>query len=132
MDNTATIYAWAGGREAFERWLNAFYDLVEDDEDLADPFGGEVDQAHRDHVVTWWCEVMGGAERGGSFPLPQLGADERLNFVTLLSHAADLVALPADPAFRAAIMGYAEWETRRAEHSPAPRWGWGVAAPVTG
>src|SRR2546430_5862074 len=24
-----TIYEWAGGREAFARWLNRFYDLVE-------------------------------------------------------------------------------------------------------
>jgi hemoglobin len=23
-----TIYEWGGGTEAFERWLNAFYDLV--------------------------------------------------------------------------------------------------------
>jgi truncated hemoglobin YjbI len=32
---TPTVYKWAGGREAFERWLNAFYDLVEGDELLA-------------------------------------------------------------------------------------------------
>jgi hemoglobin len=48
--------------------------------------------------------------------------------------------LPADPEFRAAIMGYAEWGTRLAvhnsgdatdiaEHAPVPRWGWGVASP---
>ena len=24
-----TIYEWAGGQEAFVRWLNRFYDLVE-------------------------------------------------------------------------------------------------------
>jgi hypothetical protein len=23
-----TIYEWGGGREAFERWLNRFYDLI--------------------------------------------------------------------------------------------------------
>ena len=60
MEDTPTIYEWAGGREAFARWLNAFYDLVEDDEDLAGMFGGAVSDAHREHVVTWWCEVMGG------------------------------------------------------------------------
>ena len=48
--------------------------------------------------------------------------------------------LPADPEFRAAIMGYAEWGTRLAQHNsqpgahaaphaPVPRWGWGVAPP---
>ena len=34
--------------------------------------------------------------------------DQRLRFVTLLSLAADDAGLPADPEFRAAIMGYAE------------------------
>ncbi len=60
VDDTPTIYEWAGGREAFARWLNAFYDLVEDDEELAALFGGEVSEEHREHVTTWWCEVMGG------------------------------------------------------------------------
>ena len=92
-DAAATIYSWGGGREAFARWLNRFYDLF-----------------------------------------------ERLMFVTLLSRAADDAGLPADPEFRAAIMGYAEWGTRLAvhnsqpgaqtvAHAPVPRWGWGVAPP---
>ena len=55
-----TIYEWAGGRLAFERWLGRFYDLVEDDELLAPLFGGKVRDQHRRDVVTWWCEVMGG------------------------------------------------------------------------
>jgi hemoglobin len=66
--------------------------------------------------------------------------EQRLRFVTLLSRAADDSGLPADPEFRAAIMGYAEWGTRLAvhnsgdaldvvEHAPVPRWGWGVAPP---
>ena len=60
--------------------------------------------------------------------------------MTLLSGAADLAGLPADPEFRAAIMGYAEWGSRLAvgnsapdavpaPHAPVPRWGWGVAPP---
>jgi hemoglobin len=67
-------------------------------------------------------------------------ADQRLRFVTLLSTAADRAELPADPEFRAAIMGYAAWGSRLAlhnsqpdahvfEHAPLPRWGWGVAPP---
>ena len=35
-------------------------------------------------------------------------AEQRLAFVSLLSRAADDTQLPADPEFRAAIMGYAE------------------------
>jgi hemoglobin len=66
--------------------------------------------------------------------------EQRLVFVTLLSRAADDAGLPADPEFRAAIIGYAEWGSRLALHNsqpgaraaaraPVPRWGWGVAPP---
>jgi hemoglobin len=151
MTETPTIYEWGGGREAFERWLNVFYDLVEEVPELARLFGGRVSEEHRAHVTTWWCEVMGGpatytAENGGYEHMlakhrglaikPEL----RLHFVTLLSQAADSAGLPDDPEFRAALMGYAEWGSRLAvhnsqpdaavaEHAPVPRWGWGVAPP---
>ena len=61
-----------------------------------------------------------------------------------MSLAADDAGLPADPEFRAALMGYVEWGTRLAmhnsqpgahgvaEHAPVPRWGWGVAPPYEG
>ena len=153
MPEPPTIYEWGGGAEAFKRWLNAFYDLVEEDELLAPLFGGTVSAEHRDHVAAWWIEVMGGPGRYGE----QLGgyasmlthhrgleitAEQRLRFVTLLSRAADRASLPADPEFRAAIMGYAEWGSRLALHNsgagaavteraPMPRWGWGVAPPYT-
>ena len=149
--NTPTIYEWAGARAAFERWLNAFYDLVEEDDLLAPMFGGRVTAEHRRNVVTWWCEVMGGPaayteEHGGYEHMlgkhRGLGitSEQRLRFVTLLSRAADDAGLPADPEFRAAIMGYAEWGTRLAlhnsqpdaapaAHAPVPLWGWGVAPP---
>jgi hemoglobin len=150
-DATPTIYAWAGGREAFARWLNRFYDLVEDEESLAPLFGGTVAEAHREHVTDWWAEVMGGPpryteEHGGYEHMLARHRDlaitdeQRLLFVTLLSRAADDAGLPADPEFRAAIMGYAEWGSRlavhnsqpgaqTAPHAPVPRWGWGVAPP---
>ena len=146
-----TIYEWAGGRPAFERWLGVFYDLVEADELLAPVFGGRVTAEHRRAVTTWWCEVMGGpaeyTEREGGYEHMlakhrglAITADQRLRFVTLLSRAADDAGLPADPELRAALMGYAEWGTRLsmhnsqpgadvAEHAPVPLWGWGVAPP---
>jgi hemoglobin len=146
-----TIYEWGGEREAFERWLNGFYDLVERDELLSPLFGGRVSEDHRRHVTTWWCEVMGGPDdysrqQGGYHHMIgrhkdlAITAEQRLHFVTLLSRAADDAELPADPEFRAAIMGYAEWGSRLALHNsqpgagvpqnaPVPRWGWGVAPP---
>ena len=60
MADDPTIYEWGGGREAFARWLNTFYDLVEDDELLAPVFDGKVTEQHRERVTDWWCEVMGG------------------------------------------------------------------------
>jgi hemoglobin len=149
-DEIPTIYEWGGERVAFERWLNTFYDLVEQDELIAPLFGGTVHEAHRRHVTTWWCEVMGGpaayTELGG-YPRMlahhrglEITPEQRLRFVTLLSRAADEAGLPADPEFRAAIIGYAEWGSRLAVHNsapgaevaeeaPVPRWGWGVAPP---
>jgi hemoglobin len=151
MSETPTIYEWGGGREAFERWLNVFYDLLEGEPELAALFGGTVSEAHRAHVTDWWCEVMGGPPvytdaRGGYEHMlamhRKLGITPalRLRFVTLLSQAADDAGLPDDPEFRAALMGYAEWGTRLAvhnsqpdadvaPHAPVPRWGWGVAPP---
>jgi hemoglobin len=146
-----TIYDWGGGRVAFERWLNVFYDLVERDDLLGALFGGRVGEEHRRNATTWWCEVMGGpdeyTQRHGGYEgmlRRHLGlgisSEQRLRFVTLLSRAADDAGLPADPEFRAAIMGYAEWGSRLAVHNsqpdaavapnaPVPRWGWGVAPP---
>jgi hemoglobin len=114
MVDTPTIYEWAGGREAFARWLDAFYDLVEGDELLAPLFGGKVTVEHRDHVTAWWCEVMGGparytAELGGYEHMLAkhrglaISDDQRLRFVTLLSRAADLAGLPADPEYHGSM-----------------------------
>ena len=51
---TPTVYEWAGGTPAFERWLNAFYDWFEQDELLAPLFPGGVSQEHREHVTASW------------------------------------------------------------------------------
>ena len=151
---TPTIYEWAGGEDAFRRWLGALYDLVEGDEQLAPLFGGRVSREHRAHVLLWWTEVMGGpaaySEQLGGYPTMlghhrglEITPEQRLRFVTLLSEAADRAELPADPELRAAIIGYAEWGSRLAMHNsgadaevveeaPVPRWGWGVAPPFEG
>ena len=151
MSETPSIHAWIGGTEAIRRWLDAFYDEVEGDPLLGPVFGGQVTVEHREHVTTWWAEVMGGpadytellggyehmlAKHRGLAITPE----QRLRFVTLLSAAADTAGLPDDPESRAALMGYAEWGSRLAvensapdatpvERAPVPRWGWGVAPP---
>ena len=149
-DEPPTLYAWAGGRVAFRRLIDAFYDRVEGDELLSGLFPGGVSEEHRDHVTTWWAEVFGGPEAytplGGYARMlnHHIGLDitpeQRFRFASLMSLAADDAGLPADPEFRAAFVGYVEWGTRLALHNsapgaevvteaPVPRWGWGVAPP---
>ena len=151
MDDPPSLIDWAGGPAAFRRLIDAFYDRVEVDDLLSPLFPGGVHEERRDHVTTWWVEVFGGASdytaRHGGYERMLahhrglgITGEQRLRFATLMSLAADDAALPADPEFRAAFMGYVEWGTRLAVHNsqrdadvveqaPVPRWGWGVAPP---
>jgi hemoglobin len=146
-----TLYGWAGGHQAIERLIDAFYDRVEQDELLSPFFPGGVSKAHRDHVIAWWSEVFGGPDRytrelgGYEHMLAKhrgldITPEQRLRFATLMSRAADDAELPGDPEFRSALVAYLEWGTRLAmhnsrpgadvaKHAPVPRWGWGEAPP---
>lgn len=149
-----SLVEWAGGPAALHRMIDAFYDRVEHDDLLAPMFPGGVSRRHREHVGDWWVEVFGGpavyTDRHGGYESMlahhlDLGItpEQRHRFVALMSLAADDADLPADPEFRAAVLGYVEWGTRIAmansqpgaavvPHAPVPRWGWGVAPPWTG
>jgi hemoglobin len=151
MPDYPTLFEWAGGREAFDRMINSFYDRVEQDKLLAPFFPSGVHAEHRRNVTTWWCEVFGGPteytrELGGTERMVhkhlQLGItkDQRFRFTSLMSLAADDAEMPDDPEFRSALVAYLEWGTRLAfansqadaeiiEQAPVPRWGWGEAPP---
>jgi hemoglobin len=149
-DEPPSLYAWAGGTDAFRRLIDAFYDRVEADDLLSPLFPGGVSQDHRAHVVLWWVEVFGGpadyTPLGGYQRMLDhhrglgITVEQRFRFASLMSLAADDARLPDDPEFRAALVGYLEWGTRLALHNsqpgaevvteaPVPRWGWGVAPP---
>lgn len=145
-----SLYAWAGGAEAFERLTECFYAHVLKD-DLIGPLFAHMDPGHPRFVAMWLAEVFGGparytAERGGYAHMlgQHLGKaitePQRRRWIGLLLDAADEVRLPADPEFRAAFVGYIEWGTRLAlsnsqpgarpvTAAPVPHWGWGVAPP---
>ena len=103
-----TLYEHAGGAEALERLLNAFYDRVERDELISPLFPGGVSAEHRRNVTLWWTEVFGGPaayteQLGGYHRMLTRHRDlaitpaQRFRFVSLMSHAADDAGLPADP-----------------------------------
>lgn len=149
-----TLYEWAGGLVALRRMIDHFYDRVEADDALSGFFPGGVSPRHRTHVADWWAEVLGGPEtytdqHGGYEAMLRhhldlgITPEQRHRFATTMSLAADDAELPADPEFRAAIIGYLEWGTRLAmensrpgahpvAQAPTPRWGWGVAPPYQG
>jgi hemoglobin len=150
-----TLHEWSGGDAAVRRFIDAFYDRVEQDELLTVFFPGGVHEDHRAHVTAWWSEVLGGPttytdELGGYAAMLahhrtlSITPEQRHRFASTMSLALDDAGLPADPEFRAAIMGYVEWGTRLAMHNshpgaagvaeqaPVPRWGWGVAPPYDG
>lgn len=149
-----TLHEWAGGDTAVRALIDAFYDRVEGDDELAAFFPGGVTTAHRERVAAWWCEVLGGAtaytDRMGGYPTMldhhrglAITPAQRHRFASTMSLAADDAGLPADPEFRAAVVGYVEWGTRLAmgnsqpgsdvvSDAPVPRWGWGVAPPWRG
>jgi hemoglobin len=151
VNKVPSLFEWAGGRDAFDRMINAFYDRVEQDELLSPFFPGGVHVDHRHNVATWWSEVFGGQAQyseqlGGYERMLEkhrgLGItdEQRLRFATLMSLAADDAQMPTDPEFRSALVAYLEWGTRLAlgnsqtdadviEHAPVPRWGWGEAPP---
>ncbi len=151
MAEELTLFEWAGGRDAFDRMINAFYDRVEQDELLSPFFPGGVGEQHRRSVATWWSEVFGGppeySQHLGGYERMlekhrQLGItdEQRFRFASLMSRAADDAGMPADPEFRSALIAYLEWGSRIAlansqpdavvvEHAPVPRWGWGEAPP---
>ena len=151
VSDDPTLFEWAGGRQAFDRLINAFYDRVEQDDLLSPFFPGGVHEEHRVHVATWWSEVFGGPadytdQLGGYERMLhkhlQLGItdEQRFRFASLMSLAADDAGLPDDPEFRSALVAYLEWGTRIAlgnsaadakvvAHAPVPRWGWGEAPP---
>jgi hemoglobin len=153
MGEHPTLYEWAGGREAFDRMINAFYDRVEHDDLLSPLFPGGVHEEHRRNVATWWCEVFGGppdyTDHVGGYERMlhkhlslDITGEQRFRFASLMSLAADDAALPSDPEFRSALVAYLEWGTRLAfgnsqddaevvSNAPVPRWGWGEAPPYT-
>jgi hemoglobin len=106
-------------------------------------------------VAAFLAEVLGGPgdyskQHGGHAQMIRhhlnrhLTQEMRRRWVSLLLETADELAMPDDPEFRSALVGYLEWGSRLAvinsqpgaaveEEAPMPKWGWGeVKGPYTG
>ncbi|MDT0307567.1 group II truncated hemoglobin [Streptomyces sp. DSM 44917] len=149
-DGPPSLYAWAGGEEAFLRLTEVFYAAVLEDPVLRPVFAG-MDAGHPRHVALWLGEVFGGparysAERGGHEAMAAhhvgrgITEAQRRRWAALLMDAADEAGLPGDPEFRAVFAYYVEWGTRMAlvysgpappppGPAPMPRWEWGITPP---
>jgi hemoglobin len=125
-----TLYEWIGGAPALEKLFTTFYEHVHDDALLAPVFAG-MDPDHPRHVAAWLGEVFGGpatysAEHGGHPHMVRRHAgraiteEQRRRWVALLLDTADEVGVPADPEFRASLVGYLEWGSRLAVMFSAP------------
>jgi CDGSH-type Zn-finger protein/truncated hemoglobin YjbI len=152
LENTPTVYAWLGGREALERLTAAFYDgILNEPDDLLEPVFRGMDPEHPKHVAAWLGETFGGppdytAHHGGYDHMVQahrgraLTEEQRQRWVARLARTADEVLLPGDPDVRQAFLSYLDWGSRIAlfnsqpgveviAHAPVPQWGWGNATP---
>ena len=148
MNDTPTLYEWAGGMPVFEELMVRFYDRVLSDP-LLEPVFKHMSADHQLHVAHFLAEVLGGPEfysthEGTHFKMIQkhigkhLTEQHRKQWVFLLIETADELNLPEDPEFRSAFVAYIEWGTRLAVnnskldvvsisiHEPMPKWGWGV------
>jgi hemoglobin len=154
IKSVPTPYEWLGGIEALTRLTTRFYEHVKVDALLAPVFAHMADD-HRFHVAAFLGEVLGGpatytATYGGHPHMIRqhlnrhLTHEQRRRWVGLLLETADELAMPEDPEFRSALVGYLEWGSRLAvinsqpgasvnEDAPMPKWGWGeVKGPYTG
>ena len=141
-----TLFEWAGGMPALEGLTQRFYDKVRQDQMLA-PIFAQMSSEHPHFVAQFIAEVLGGppaySETRGGHPHMiarhlnrHLSETQRKRWVTLLLDTADEVALPSDPEFRSALVGYLEWGSRLAvlnsqpgaaadPKAPMPHWNWG-------
>jgi hemoglobin len=141
-----TLYEWLGGIASLARLTERFYEHVKNDA-LLGPVFEHMGADHPAHVAAFLAEVLGGpteySERHGghAYMIRQhlnkhLTQAMRRRWVALLLETADELAMPDDPEFRSALVGYLEWGSRLAvinsqpgaqalEDAPMPRWGWG-------
>jgi len=80
-----TIYEWAGGTAAFERLAERLLRPGRSGLRAGADVRRRVSEEHRDHVLAWWVEVMGG---------PDAYSRELGGYPTMLAHHRELRITP--------------------------------------
>lgn len=141
-----TLYEAAGGEEAIHRLEETFYASVLADPVLQ-PLFGAGQAKHVQHLTWFTAESFGGPDRFSE----ELGfrhlidvhrglhitEEQRQRFVDLYTAALDASGLPADEAFRTAVLEHVEFGTQVAKQNSnaateeelhplreVPRWTW--------
>jgi hemoglobin len=125
-----SLSEWVGGTEVFNRLFKRFYERVPEDQILA-PIFASMAPDHAAQVANFVCEVLGGpksySKDGGSHAGMisrhldrHLSQEQRRAWVALLLSTADELGVPADPEFRASLVGYLEWGSRIAVLNSQP------------
>ena len=141
-----SLYEHAGGEEGLHRLEQLFYDSVLRDP-LLQPLFGEGQPQHVDHLTMFTAESFGGPDRfSRELGFAHLIAvhrglgiteEQRQRFVDLYAAALDAAGMPADPAFREAVLEHIEFGTQVAKQNShaktdeelhplreVPRWTW--------
>jgi hemoglobin len=141
--------AYVGGRVAFEKLTQRFYEKVMGD-DILEPVFRHMSPEHSAHVAAFLSESFGGeptytrAHGDGAMRHViskhlnrHLTETHRKRWMQLILETADEIGLPDDPEFRGVLVGHLEWGTRFAvmisqgnenpmtteDHVPQFRWG---------
>src|SRR5206468_3671635 len=121
--NPPTLYEWVGGIDKIEHLFQRFYERVRDDQILS-PVFANMPATHFRTVAHFVSEVLGGpklysgdgAHNHSTMIAKHLSRHltqvQRKQWVWLLLDTADELALPDDPEFRSALVGYLEWGSR--------------------
>jgi hemoglobin len=121
-----TLYELAGGWDGLHRLEQTFYDSVLRDP-LLQPLFGEGQAKHVEHLTMFTAESFGGPDdfsRDLGFRHLidvhrglRITDEQRQRFMDLYAAALDAAAMPADPAFRRAVMEHIEFGTAVAQQN---------------
>jgi hypothetical protein len=110
-ETTPTILEWGGGPTAFRRWLDVFYDLIEQEPSIAPLFGGTVSERRL-------CRGGAGASRR-----PTSLSHGRLDrdCGSRVARSPEAVRGPADRPAKACPSGASASSPRTRTRTPLPR-----------